>query len=111
MPRVAASSTAFAVSVEAAVLATLKAMSSRMRFDSSVVLPVMNCARPDGCVVDSSMRVRTESSKCSSGVGPPTTPSSSRHRSHEGAAMFTGTKWWSPTVTACGEVTGEVGDV
>ena len=57
----------FCVMAPAASLALRRASSSRMRLESSTVLPVMNCGRPPGWVTLSSMRVRGWSSKCSSG--------------------------------------------
>ena len=56
----------------AASLALRSASSSRMRLESSVDLPVMNCGSPPGCVVESSMRVRGVSTKRTSGERPPT---------------------------------------
>ncbi len=78
MPRVLCSSRLFAAIRSAARRAARSEISSRMSCDSRVLAPVMNRARPPGCVLESSMRVIGSSMKCSSGDGPPRVASSAR---------------------------------
>ena len=99
MPRTERSSMPFDVIALAARRALRRASSSRMRLDSSVLWPVMNCGRPPGWVELSSMRVRALSSKWSSGDRPPTFSSSSRQRRHTGSAMLPATTFGSPRLS------------
>ena len=64
------------------------AFSAKQRLDSRVVFPVMKRARPPGCVVDNSIRVRGASTKCSRGEAPPSRANSSRHSAQTGSATF-----------------------
>ncbi|PPG59348.1 hypothetical protein C5C27_09760 [Rathayibacter sp. AY2B7] len=88
MPRTERSSIPLSVIAPAAFFAVRRASSSRMSEERSVVLPEMNGGSPPGCVVESSMRVRGESTKWSRGDGPPTLASSSRHDCHTGSATL-----------------------
>ena len=92
MPRIDRSSTLLAAIAVAARRALRSAKSSRMRLDSSVDWPEINCGRPPGCMALRSMRVRGVSTNWSNGDVPPTRLSSSRHWCQVGAATLAARK-------------------